>query len=158
MALKASRREALDFLRENPVGTIATINKDSQPQLAVVYFVVTPNLNCYVVTKKKTRKFKNIQGNDSGTILSFNEEELTCAELSGELEEVQDSVTKVRVIERFQTVVDNRPTTNRKAPLAQIKAGQDTVIRLKTKQVRFRKFTQNGSESTAPTEHVFKAN
>lgn len=51
---------ALDFLRKNFTGTVATANLNSEPFSSTVYFAVKDDFTIYFTTSHTTNKFKNI--------------------------------------------------------------------------------------------------
>jgi len=63
---KEASREALEFLRmkNNNVGTIATVDENGQPFASPVYYAMADGFELFFLTSKGTHKVKNLEGND----------------------------------------------------------------------------------------------
>src|SRR6185369_13519133 len=58
------KKKLLDFLRENKLMVISTVDSEgNKPEAAVVGFAENENLELIFGTSTTTRKYKNIQGN-----------------------------------------------------------------------------------------------
>ena len=62
---KEFKEKIISFLgfQKSRLGVISTVNEESKPESAFVYYAFDENLNIYFVTKDSSRKFKNIVKN-----------------------------------------------------------------------------------------------
>lgn len=113
---------AKDFIHENPLGTIGTINTAGEPWGAVVYFSCdAEKFTLYFATKNQTVKYQNIQENAQVSVVFVNEEIQTTIQLQGTAMLVEDSKEAVAAAEAFNKIV--RKTDDWKLPLDKLPAG-----------------------------------
>lgn len=60
---EAMKQEALDFLKQHIIAVVATTDEDHQPNAATVLYHIDDNMNLFFMTRKQTRKYKNIKRN-----------------------------------------------------------------------------------------------
>lgn len=60
---EALKQEALDFLRKHIIAVVATTDDAHAPQAATVLYHIDDNMNFYFITRKQTRKYKNLMTN-----------------------------------------------------------------------------------------------
>lgn len=148
------QKAIVDFLRSHPVGTLGTQSKTGELELSAVYFMINPDLSCYIVTKANTRKCKNILTKPVGTLLCYAEDELVSVEVSGNLEVVLDTIEVVKVLERFQTMVEERGAEYWVPPIAQLRAGSYAIVTLKPSRVLYRHYADSKRGQEKMTEVV----
>ena len=61
---EVATRNALEFLRAQNVGVIATVNIDGQPFVSPVYYAAGDDFNIFFLTTSGTHKSQNIMDND----------------------------------------------------------------------------------------------
>ncbi len=144
------------FLASHPLGTIATLSKKGDPELATVYFLVNDDLSCYIVTKAETRKYKNIVRKSFGALMCHAEDELISVEISGTYEPIFDTIEVVVAIERFQALAEKRSVGYWIPPIAQLNAGAYVVVKLKPTQVQYRRYVAAKGGSKKMTEIVLR--
>lgn len=83
MKTKITKKEALKFLKEHRHVTIATVTENGLPEVATVYYGVDDQLNVYIPTGVRSRKFKNIKKNPRVALVVTNAEQLTTLQMEG---------------------------------------------------------------------------
>ena len=102
---KEVRERARQFLRENNLAVIATVttNAESRPEAAVIHYFTDDLFNFYFITRRHTRKFKNLQLNPHiaivvGTTLMPHTIQMEgVAELLKEKEELLDFQRRIQL-------------------------------------------------------------
>ncbi len=151
MEFTIEKNDALNFLEDNPLGTLATIRPDGRADLAVIYFYVKKDFSCCFVTKVLTRKYKNILTAPHATLLVHNEKELTSVEITGSVEVMRDTIAIAQAIEEFNRVVASRRVEEYWAPpISQMSAGQYAVCKLVPDTVRSCRFKVPGADVDVP--------
>ncbi|MDP3953509.1 MAG: pyridoxamine 5'-phosphate oxidase family protein [bacterium] len=56
-------KEVAEFLDKNVFMVVATADEQSQPEAALMMYLMDENLDFYFVTRRQTRKFKNLKKN-----------------------------------------------------------------------------------------------
>ncbi len=77
------KKIAQDFITENSLGTLGTVDQYGQPWGAVVYFGCDDNFNLYFTTKSETLKHQNIAQNPAISVVFANEENQITVQVRG---------------------------------------------------------------------------
>ncbi len=77
------KKRALNFLKSNHVGVIATSNLNSEPSASIVYFVVKDDFTIYFGTSHNTNKFKNITLNNKVAFSAGSGDKYTSVQIKG---------------------------------------------------------------------------
>ncbi len=78
------KRRAFGFLNEKEVAVISTISENNEPTAATILFSIDDDFNFYFITRRQTRKFKNLQINKSVAIVVGTELEPGTIQMQGE--------------------------------------------------------------------------
>ena len=78
------KRRAFGFLNEKEVAVISTISENNEPTAATILFSIDDDFNFYFITRRQTRKFKNIQTNKNEAIVVGTELEPGTIQMQGE--------------------------------------------------------------------------
>lgn len=154
--LTKDESKIFSFLREFPLGTLATINVSGVPEVVVVYLLVEQDLSIFFVTKALTRKFKNIVRNPAVAILVYDERTLTSVEITGKVHVVEDTIEFARVIDKFHNVVSKRKGSTWLPPIAQIGAGDYVACMLRPRHITHRVFTNDTAHPKKPLKITLK--
>lgn len=96
MNISPDLKEALHtFLRNNLIAVIATINNENKPEAAVIQCLVDANLCVYFVTRRHTRKFKNLQLNKWVAIVIGTELGTNTVQIEGEAKFVTEDLSQL---------------------------------------------------------------
>ncbi len=153
--LTKERGEVMDFLREYPLGALATVGSMGVPEVTTIYFHAQKDFSIYFVTKKETRKVKNVLRRPQASLLTFDEAKLTSAELIGRVEMVNDALEFAQTIEKFHNIVSKRKAGNFVPPIAQIEAGQYVACKLIPTTIHFKKFAHKLNDKVFPRQVSF---
>lgn len=156
MEFTLERNDALNFLQGNPLGALATLNREGLPDVSAIYFFTEKDFTCYFVTKSDTRKYQNCLKNPNVTLLSFSEKDLISVEINGTVETVVDTLEVARSVERFQDRVSTRKAGYWIPPISQLKAGSYVVCKLIPTVIRFNNFAANIQDPSVPVQVIFK--
>lgn len=85
------KNNAIEFLHSKKLAVVSTLTEDNEPQGATVFYVVDDNLDFYFVTRKQTRKFKNIQNNPKVGIVVGAELAPATIQIQGKAELLENS-------------------------------------------------------------------
>ena len=156
MKFTNERNDALNFLQEHPLGTLATINSDGLPQLCATYFFTEKDFTCYFVTKNETRKCKNIIANPKSVLFSYAEDELVSVEVVGNAEVVVDAALIADIIGKFGNFVLHRKAGYWIPPISQLDAGQYVVCKLIPTDINFNGYINDLESAALPWRVSFQ--
>lgn len=84
MADNSAKDEALKFLREQRTAVISTVSPAGEPESAVITFIADDGFDLYFVTRKSSRKYKNIlQSPKVSVVVGFDPEKPTTLQMQG---------------------------------------------------------------------------
>jgi len=90
MVSEKIRSEVMTFLRANLVCVIATVDGD-KPEAATIHFLADDEMNLFFVTRRQTRKFKNLSENPNVAIVVGTELAPRTLQIEGEAVEIDES-------------------------------------------------------------------
>lgn len=142
--LSERQRRIYKFLKDNPVGVLATVNPDNEPHAVVIYFAVGKDFNIFFLTKKGTKKYDNIVKNNHSVLVVYNESEQTAAQVFGVAEEIKSNVEINKIA--AQVIKINRSASDSFAlPIARLKAGVYAALKIIPKQIRIACYDQSAN-------------
>lgn len=125
---------ALEFLKQNKIGVLATANAEGAPHGTLVYYVIDNDFNLYFVTKLDTTKAKNIAQNPRVAFVVGTKDEPVTAQLQGKAAHFQGP-TEVKLIDQILAIAH---TGNYHwPPILQIQAGKPAVFVIEVHRVQF---------------------
>ena len=154
--IEKHKNSARLFLRNHPLGTLATMGEDGMPQLAAVYFLPEDDFTCFFVTKESTRKYANISRQPIATFLSFDESALVSIELTGSVALVTDLAEVAKAITAFQKLAETRSAGYWVPPVSKVAGSQFVVCKLVPTMVNFNNFSLRSDEQGIPQQMSFK--
>jgi general stress protein 26 len=119
---EAERAKITDFLKQHPIGVLASVDPAGDPHATTIYFSVDDNLNVMFTTKRHTRKHENISRNHKVMLVVYEAVNQTAVQLSGKAVEVTDP-DKVQEIFYGTLHAAKRTGTDTVPPVAKIAAG-----------------------------------
>jgi uncharacterized protein YhbP (UPF0306 family) len=130
---------AKDFINENPLGTIGSVNANGEPWGASVYFGCDANkFVLYFSTKDETKKHQNIQENPNVSVVFVNEEIQMTIQAQGVAEVVNTIEDATAAAEAFNATTRN--TDDWKLPLEKMQAGGYELYKVTVKYARLTGF------------------
>jgi uncharacterized pyridoxamine 5'-phosphate oxidase family protein len=150
------RNEALNFLQDNPLGVLSTINGSHFPEMAPIYFFVESDFSCSFLTKTNTRKFRNLSENEKAALLTFSEETLTTVEVQGRLSTEHDPLRIAQILEAFAALALSRKGAYWVPPVSQIENGAFAVCTLKAEGVLYTSYATELADPGVPRQLSFR--
>lgn len=96
----AKVKEARQFLRENYLMTLATVNARG-PSVAVVVYVLDPKGNLYFVTHANSRKARNLSENPAVSLVIWQSGQNMLVQADGKASKVEEVQTEEWVMDCF---------------------------------------------------------
>lgn len=85
------KRQALEFLKNKEIAVISTVSENNEPTAATILFSVDDDFNFYFITRRQTRKFKNLQINKNIAIVVGTELEPGTIQIQGEAQLLKEN-------------------------------------------------------------------
>jgi general stress protein 26 len=127
--------EIADYIRQNPVAIIGTIDDDGTPYGAVVYVCNDDHRPLvYFITKNGTRKYKNLAARPAVSLTITKPGETSTLQAKGQASLVRDAATLDMVTTRITRTHATAPEWL--PPLAKLHAGEYTVIAIELTEAR----------------------
>lgn len=124
-------------LQTSRLGVISTVNGDSKPESALVYYTFDENLNIYIATKDSSRKYKNILMNPNVAFVIATENPPQTLQLEGIASVHSDSEEQKHL---FQELVGLASNKHFSAPIAQQSYGGLQFVKISPTWMRFGNF------------------
>lgn len=153
MEFNKERNDALQFLREHPIGVLATRNADGSLTQSAIYFSAESDFTCYTVTKVGTRKFANMDERQEVSLYVFEEKAPASIELAGIAAIIGDGAEAASALAKYEAVASARKPGYWLPPIAQINAGDYVVYKILPASILYRVFSADGLERK-PEEYV----
>ncbi len=137
-----------DFLMGHPIGVLATVNQNGDPQASTIYYAVDSELNVTFTTKTNTLKNQNIMRHNMVMMAVYDSETQSSVQVQGVAEQVQDPEEAQKIYHGTlhaakQTGPDNVP------PIAKIPAGPYVAYRVKPTNIWMKEYGWGDSFATA---------
>lgn len=91
------REKISGFLKQHPVGVLATVDSGNNPHASAVYFSIDDNLNVSFTTKRDTEKHANISYNDAVMLAVYDAGSQSTVQIQGKATEVADETAAQRI-------------------------------------------------------------
>jgi general stress protein 26 len=136
----ASYKKIVNYINDNPVGVLGTVNADGTPHGAVVYICPDDedNETIYFLTKVGTRKYQNLLECKTVSITIANSNENSTLQAGGEASPVNDSKVIDMVMKKITRAhagaVDWLP------PVAKLRAGAYSIVAVTLQYARLARY------------------
>ena len=116
------RHKIYEFLKQHPVGVLATVDANGNPHASTVYFGVDDQLNVTFTTKRGTEKHANIVRHDTIMLVAYDAANQSAVQASGKAVEITD---QQEVLDIFRSTLQATQKTgdDEVPPIAKISAG-----------------------------------
>lgn len=128
------RVRILNFLNEHMAGVLSTVDPDSNPHAAVVYFSVKPDFTVTFLTKRRTKKSDNLRHNNHVMLAVFDEVLQTSVQIKGVASEITDT-DKAHEVFRSMLRASLRTSENGVPPISKLSAGEYVAYTIKPVEV-----------------------
>lgn len=118
------------------LGTISTISSNIKPEAASIYFVFDKNLNIFFITRKESRKYKNILNNNRASFVITTEKPPKTVQLEGVVEETSTKEQGTH----FSNLIATASRHNFMPPVSQLNDSEMVFMKIKTTWARMGDF------------------
>jgi len=127
------------FLVSHPVGVLATVDPDGEPQASAIYFSVDNDLHIRFTTKEGTRKYANIANHPSVVLAVYDAADQALVQIEGRAVERTDHEEQKEAYEGTihaagQTGADVVP------PIAKIPAGKYVAFEIEISNIHMAEY------------------
>lgn len=135
----AERAKIVGFLQKHPVGVLATVDTQGNPQASAIYFSVDDALRITFTTKHDTLKYENMQQHDTVMLVSFEAESQTEVQISGKAVEVMDPQEQQEI---YHGTLDAARHTGKDVvpPIAKIPAGNYVGFEIRIQDIHLSEY------------------
>ncbi len=160
VAISESRQRLLDFLENNKVGVLATCSNAGIPHAATVYVTFDKDLNIYFVTRRETRKSRNLHSKYQAALALYDASSQTTLQAEGTVIEVSDQGTMQWVFNDIWRIAAQTSPVNQPPQAQLIGAGDYVVYKLAAPSLRLATYTPQASAnpnqifSVVPTQET----
>ena len=131
--------EIFSYINKNPIAIVGTINPDGTPHGASVYICGDSHKPIvYFLTKQDTRKYRNIQSNNTVSLTIVNPAQNSTLQASGHATEIDDP--RVTSLVMDQLARKHVSTKEWLPPIAKIQAGAYVVMSITLTDARLARF------------------
>jgi|SRR3989344_1057569 len=140
-----AKTRALAFLKNNAVGTLATVSPEGMPRARTVHYVVTDSFEIFFLTLSGTRKVEDINGDHRAAFVVSDEDAPQTIQIEGTLVEQPDLTLIDPVVSGLMQTLMARGESF--APLTHLDAGNILCYKLVPTWIRWGDFTHGEGSS-----------
>lgn len=142
MSHKPERQQRIyNFLKENPIGVLSTVNRSGHPHGSVIYFNIDEHFIVTFLTKSKTKKYQNIVTNPEIIITVFESNTQTTAEINGKAKLVKDSF-EINAIAGSILGASLKTSDSGLPPISKLEAGNYVAFKVHPEQIKMAVFAR----------------
>lgn len=123
------RSKIVDFLYSHPVGVLATVDENGNPDASTIFFSVTKELQVTFTTKRDTRKHSNISRHSKVILVVYDAESQSAVQVRGTAQEETDEI-QAQEIYRGTLRASQQTGEDTVPPIAKIAAGPFVAYRI----------------------------
>lgn len=128
----------MNYIKQNPLATLSTVNDDGTPHGAVVYVCGLSNQTVCFITKNLTQKYINITERPTVCITIGNDKDNSTLQLTGQASVVSDAELMDTILKKITQI--HARMAEWLPPLAKLRAGNYAVIAVKITSGRLGEF------------------
>lgn len=140
-AVNESADRIYNFLKQQPIGTLATVDPNGDPHAAVIYYFIDQAFNITFATKSKTKKFDNLQHNNRAMLTVYESLSQTTVQITGTTSQIDD-INESETVFRKMLEVSMQTSVSGMPPISKLYAGKYVALRLKPVQIRMAIFAR----------------
>ncbi|CAN5398499.1 hypothetical protein BH09PAT4_BH09PAT4_00440 [soil metagenome] len=124
-------REAriFQFLRDHPVGVLSMVTPENAPHGSVIYFALGQDQTIGFITKRLTRKYRNLSSDNQVMLTCFEATTQTTVNILGHAKETRDAF-EVNAIAGAVMGASLKTTKAGIPPISKLKAGAFTAFKI----------------------------
>lgn len=132
---------AANFIKQHPVGVLATASKTGEPHAAAVYFVPDDNHSIYFLTKEDTQKHRNLQKNPRAAVTIYDAQTLETLQIEARAEILPDVSQFLELYNRILQA-SSRTTESERPPVSKLNAGDYFMYKLIPQSMRLADYSK----------------
>jgi len=121
----------------NTLGVISTVNASGGPEAASVYYLCDDKGTIFFITRKNSRKYKNIEHNPKVAFVITNEHPSKTIQYEGIASEVSDTE---ETIEFFNALITKATGSDPMPPVIQMEGGEMAFMKITPTWIRYGDF------------------
>lgn len=133
--LSQRKQRIYDFLRENPVGVLSTVDPNGNPHGMVIYFDIDEQLAVSFLTRSETYKYDNLKHNNHIMLTVCQLQSQTTAQIIGTAHEIKDHNVISDITNKILAITLKTSRANL-PPTAKLQAGPYAAFRIEPVQIR----------------------
>lgn len=154
--LNLRQQRIYDFLKNNHVGVLASVDPNGDPHAAVVYYVVDERFVLSFITRAGTKKHDNLIRNNHVVMVIFEPKNQTVAQVIGKAVEIKNANKMNAVAEAvFESVLETEDKDM--LPITKVDAGEYTAFKIEPDQIRLAAYARRGSQEEQDAGGIFEA-
>lgn len=130
-----------NFIKQHPVGVLATASKQGEPHAAAVYFVSDDSRCIYFLTKEDTQKHRNLQENPRAAVTIYDAQTLETLQIEAKAEVLPDVSQFLDLYNRILKA-SSRTTTSERPPVSKLNAGDYFMYKLIPSSLRLADYSK----------------
>lgn len=143
------RKFAYNFVTKNRTAALATVDTNSQPDIATIYCVVDEDLTLYFTSRVEGRKYINLLAHPVVALSLTDESNLAVMLIKGRAERVEQLDLEQQIMHRL--LVDEKAKALRTLPSIQLfhngYTNEVAIIRIVPSEITYANFLGNESNS-----------
>ena len=124
----------MNYIEQNPLATLGTINDDGTPHGAVVYICALSNQTVCFITKNLTQKYVNITERPTVSLTIGNDKDSSTLQITGQASVVNNAELMDTILKKITQV--HARMAEWLPPLAKLRAGNYAIIAVKITHAR----------------------
>jgi hypothetical protein len=149
------RHKIYQFLKQHPVGVLATVDPKGDPHASTIFFSVDDQLNITFTTKRGTDKHANIVNHKVVMLATYDAANQAAVQASGEAIEITDQQEALDVF-RGTLQAAQKTGEDEVPPVAKISAGPYVAYKITPANIWLMEYGQ-GSSFTNALKHASDA-
>lgn len=128
----------MNYIEQNPLATLSTVNDDGTPHGAVVYVCALSNQTVCFITKNLTRKYINATERPTVCLTIGNDKDSSTLQLTGHASVVNNAEMMDTILKKITQI--HARMAEWLPPLAKLRAGNYVIIAVKITRGRLGEF------------------
>lgn len=124
----------MNYIEQNPLATLGTVNDDGTPHGAVVYICALSNQTVCFITKNLTQKYINVTERPAVSLTIGNDKDSSTLQITGQASVVDNAELMDTILKKITQV--HARMAEWLPPLAKLRAGNYAIIAVKITHAR----------------------
>ena len=133
--LSERQRRIYQFLADNPVGVLTTVDPNGDPHGVVIYFTIDKQFNLAFLTKTGTKKHDNLVRNDKIMLVVYEPVSQSIAQVIGNAHKIKSNY-EINQVAQLIFEASLKTSEAGVPPINKLQAGTYTAFVIKPVQIR----------------------